>query len=66
MLLVAVGTSRDSHVAQPLVLALVVLAKIRIYKICVDQGFKRGGYYLMDMTVLLDIMTMKWIISINM
>ena len=37
----APGSWHDSHVAEPLV--AVVLEKIGIYKICVDQGFKRGG-----------------------
>jgi hypothetical protein len=37
----APGSWHDSHVAQPLI--TVVLQKIGSYKICVDQGFKRGG-----------------------
>jgi hypothetical protein len=37
----APGSWHDSHVARPLV--ALVLEKIGNYKICVDQGFKRGG-----------------------
>ncbi len=37
----APGSWHDSHVAQPLV--TLVIAVMGNYKICVDQGFKRGG-----------------------
>ena len=37
----APGSWHDSHVAQPLIAK--VLIQLRIYKFCVDQGFKRGG-----------------------
>lgn len=37
----APGSWHDSHVAQPLV--SVALKKLGFFKICVDQGFKRGG-----------------------